>query len=105
MSPFLLSKRAYQALIKASRSLPTQDAVFAVVLGKDVATGVTKFGIGVYERSSLPEHAQIVTVDGLQFYIDPSIGSQLIGKTVDHDAGRFSLIDARDGSDSHGGMD
>lgn len=87
---FELSPVAAAVLRDALKGLPEIECpIFAPVQdAKDSAK--KKWGMGIYDRKNLSvKDPVIVNVDGLEFYIDPSMANTLSGQTLFYVDGAF----------------
>lgn len=87
---FELTPAAAAALRNALKGLPEIECpIFAPVRdARDSAK--KKWGVGIYDRKNLSvKDPVIVYVDGLEFYIDPSMADALSGQTLSYVDGAF----------------
>jgi hypothetical protein len=73
-------------------SVQLDDPIVAIARHRRGGSTELRLGIGVYERSALPNDAAIVEVDSIKFYIDPSMETVLNGRTLDIIGDEFTII-------------
>jgi hypothetical protein len=66
--------------------------VFTIARGTVSGSGKTRWGVAVYEFENLSTGTTILRIDEFDFYIDPSVKVEILGKTLDYEEGRFQLI-------------
>ena len=88
-----ITKQARSALEKALLSCSAKDPVVTIATKSIVRDDTNNVGLGIYEQSKL-DPSEIVIVDGIKFYFDPSTYVDINGKYLGvNNSGKFCLID------------
>jgi hypothetical protein len=88
-----ISPEARAALIRMSSEAGILLPIFTVAYAKMVGTNEVRFGVGIYCKDESWEQERVLSIDGIEFYVDPSIEQQLPGKMLHFQNGKFSLAE------------
>jgi hypothetical protein len=83
-----LTQQAQVALTRLASKTPLREPIFTVARGE--TGGNVVWGVAAYERKTLGD-ATTISIDGFDFYIDPSVEADLQNKILDYKDGKFSL--------------
>lgn len=87
-----ITPRVVSRLRSTLGGLSLSDPVFAVAQHRRGGSTEVHLGVGVYARTALPDDATIVEVDGLKFYVDPSMESLFKDGTLDVINDEFMMV-------------
>lgn len=91
---FTISKLALTELGLLANRLGEDDPIFTITFGMESNSQRGKFGVGVYKREGFENSASedsLQVIDGVTFYLDPSVRDALDGKKLNFSGESFFL--------------
>jgi hypothetical protein len=91
---FTISKLALTELGLLANRLGETDPIFTITFGTESNSQRSQFGVGVYKREGFENDASeedLQVIDGVTFYLDPSVRDAIGGKRLDFSGESFFL--------------